>query len=452
MPRFILFVVNTNTYFSVLFNLARRFKASSFAIHIVFDGGYPTLQHDIERCRTARLDFSIRNEYGFSNNYFIRVLQLILSRGSLGKFVKSYLQTLYDIRSIKQLLQQKQPDFIALAADNVAYSTALYIKLGHTLGIKTVVFPQWLANAKEPVEFIINDDDYEVKSVYSKLIARFFPKWTFSVNGKTLLRLPAQKILLKELFGISPKLPWILHSGDADRIALESRAMKAFSRRIGLPDEQTIVTGSLELDMLCDIKKHSAILRHKLYARYGFAKSRPLVITALPPDFYTHTGGRPQSEFKNYRELLNKWIDAFKVNNPANLLVCVHPSVDKKNFSLAETAYMKLCREDLINVLPLGDLFVASVSATIQWAICVNIPTINYDVYQYDYDEYKHVAGVITVRDYHNFKTTLKHLTQRPAEIEELRKKQSKISDMWGTLDGHSFDRIQSLIDSLDKA
>jgi len=450
MSKRILFVVNTNTYFRGLFNIARKLQERSFEAHIVFDAPYPTIEQDLKLCATAKISYSTRDEFRFSKNAFIRIFQSVLQRGKLGNFFKPLIQTLHDLRSIGKLLKDYKPSLLALAADHIAYSTGIYIKLAHRLGVKSVIFPQWLANEKEPAEFIYHDPSYEIKSLWSRFIGKFFPEWVLNYKGKKLLRLPPSKIIIKKLLQISPPHPWILHSGRADCIALESKAMNMIAQNLGLPKHQTIVTGSLEHDILYTTQNSQSEFQKKLYKKYGFSESKPLIVTALPPNFLTYTGGRPQCEFKTYEELVRKWIDALDIDEKANILICVHPSVEKNLFTHEEKLNIRVCDEQLVNVLALADLFVASVSATIQWAICSNIPVINYDVYQYDYDEYKDVPGVTLINDFNSFHQTIDQLIHNPLEIHSLKNEQKKVSSLWGALDGQASDRIVQLVHSLD--
>ena len=46
----------------------------------------------------------------------------------------------------------------------------------------------------------------------------------------------------------------------------------------------------------------------------------------------------------------------------------------------------------------LSDLFIAFASSTIRWAVCCGVPTINYDVFSYNFNEYRDNVGVFDVK------------------------------------------------------
>jgi hypothetical protein len=96
--------------------------------------------------------------------------------------------------------------------------------------------------------------------------------------------------------------------------------------------------------------------------------------------------------------------------------------------------------------VPLCDLYVASVSSTIRWAIACGKPVINYDVYQYGYADYVGVAGVLLVRTRMEFRDALRKLSGDASVRDKLAERQRNDSSRWGMLDGRSGRRIVALL------
>ena len=58
---------------------------------------------------------------------------------------------------------------------------------------------------------------------------------------------------------------------------------------------------------------------------------------------------------------------------------------------------------DTARLVALSDLYLAFGSATIRWAISCGVPALNYDVFHYDYDDYKTVGGVVISNSFNRF-------------------------------------------------
>jgi len=92
---------------------------------------------------------------------------------------------------------------------------------------------------------------------------------------------------------------------------------------------------------------------------------------------------------------------------------------------------------------------VASVSATIRWAIACGIPVVNYDVYRMNYEDYNEVGGVVTVDDRMSFLSAMRRLTTDTDYYETVADLQRRSMDQWGKLDGRSGERMLKLFDSI---
>ena len=69
-----------------------------------------------------------------------------------------------------------------------------------------------------------------------------------------------------------------------------------------------------------------------------------------------------------------------------------------------------MARLNTAELVPLCDVFVASISSTIRWAIACGKPVVNYDVYRYRYTDFIGVEGVLTCEEQDEFVSVLRRL------------------------------------------
>jgi hypothetical protein len=137
------------------------------------------------------------------------------------------------------------------------------------------------------------------------------------------------------------------------------------------------------------------------------------------------------------------------VNDKFNVIVALHPSVRYDDMLYIEKWGVKISQEPTSELIPLCDLFIASISATIQWAIACGKPVLNYDVYRLrNTIYYSDIEGVITVEEKHEFHEILCRMTSDEDYLKNLESKQQNDSQKWGKLDGKAGDRIIDLLES----
>ncbi len=285
--------------------------------------------------------------------------------------------------------------------------------------------------------------------ITNRLVGRLYPKWLYTHRGRRLLRLPAAEVLAIEWFGLAPKKPWVLHSAPSDVIALESEAIRAYCQKEGLPSSRLKVVGSIHNDILFAGLMKKRRLRLALCHKLGFDARKPIILSALPPDFLYATGGRSECDFTDYRKLVEFWVKTLVGNATREVLISQHPSVKISDFKYIERWGVKISDQSIIELIPLCDIFVASISATIQWAIACGKPVINYDVYKYRYGDYDKTPGTITIEGKADFGKYLNKFIRDKKYLQRMTKRQAAVAAEWGRLDGKSGERILQLIDKL---
>jgi len=467
----VLIANHLNTYFTGLLPLALMLKQSSqFEPVVLFSRVYPTALADIITCKQQSLEVHLGKDVnkvllpeivknkimidGKHNKYEIllksplilinRVFTRIFTNGFLLEIMKIYKK----IRNIRQLIRTERISLIVLPANN-RYDFSVFVHAAHQEKIGVVLVPQFMAGPLEWAEHVKDKRSYQSKNIVNRLAGYLFPKWSLQYKGRKLLALPGAQIFAHELFGIAPPSPWVLHSGMADAVAVESDAIRSYCLKEGLPSEKIHVTGSITQDHMFRFMSDTEQKRTILNGELGFALDQPLILSALPCDMlYTN---RTECDFQEYEKLLEFWCKTISSIEGYNHVVALHPSVCFDDMKYIEKFGLKIIKESTASIIPLCDIYVASISSTIQWAIACCKPVINYDVYRYHYTDYQNAEGVITIYEQKDFLYFLKKLTSDYNYLSKITNKQLESKKNWGIIDGMASERLKKLFDSIIK-
>ena len=352
---------------------------------------------------------------------------------------------------IGDLLDAVAPKLLVLGGDMVGYDSSLYIKLAHARGVPSLIVPSTMSNGLEQAEVYITDPDYYVRGWAGQLVAALFPKWVMKHKGVRLFRCPPGRVIAMELAGVAPPQPWIFNSGFADAIAMESQAMIDYYAEAGMNDRRMVLTGTLTDDLMAARLASGQSLRERLCSELGLDPARPLVLVALPPDFLYVNGGRPQCDFQDFGALVAFWIDTCAQLKGSNCVVALHPSVDAGTMRYIERDNVRIGKWKTAEMIPACDIYVASISSTIRWAITCGKPVVNYDVYRYRYTDFLDVPGVLTTEEQVEFRAILQRLAGDAAYRKSVAALQAEKSSHWGMADGHVGDRLLSLVEHLTR-
>ncbi|HEY5944278.1 MAG TPA: hypothetical protein VIV40_02255 [Kofleriaceae bacterium] len=445
--RVALLVIHTNSYFANLLPVAKLLAASGiWEPRFLFPSWYPTVARDQERCDAEGFAWDAdADEPRRAKSSLVRGM-LARLRGTLPYVLGQHVATM---RKLSALLRRHRVALLVLPADN-RYDLAAYVKTAHGARIAAVAIPAFMAAANEWAEFVLEDPAHQLDGFANFIAGTLHPKWVRTHAGKQLIALPAAEVLAREWLGIAPARPWILHSGNVDAIAVESEAMRRYCLFEGIPARQLVLTGSMDHDRMYARLGDAVALREAMYRKLGMPPNRPLLLTALAPD-WLYGRGRKDCEFTEYRELVRFWIETLSATG-CNVVVSLHPSVKRETMEYLEQWGAKITDENVSSVIPLCDVYIACVSATIQWAIACGKPVINYDVYRFRYPDYLGVEGCLNLETRADYVAAVNRLTQDASYRAELTAKQARDAKYWGVLDGKAGERLLELFTSLSRA
>lgn len=235
--------VGTNSFFNSQFELAKGLNKLSFECIFYFDNKYPTLRADLANLEKYEFNYVLDfveswNEYSKIDSFFRKFLKSIMPifiikkivslnyvifSSCISLFLIDFYNQLKKYRRLLKLFKESNFKSTVLLADIVQYDTALIIKASKRSKVKSIILPMFAANHKEACEYLIQKKEHYISDLTFEIINKtFLSKWVLKYKNINLIRLPFYKILVKEVLGISPFNPWVVNSGFADLIALES--------------------------------------------------------------------------------------------------------------------------------------------------------------------------------------------------------------------------------------
>jgi hypothetical protein len=352
-------------------------------------------------------------------------------------------------RYLDKRLFSLKPDLVVLLEDNAEGLTGLVSHGSRRRSIPCVILPDYLPNPAEPARYYFNDPLHSADTLPGRLARRFAPEWMLEYDGKRLLRLPANAIMVQLMRGRQSPQPWILNAGYTDAILVESKASLRHYGHLGFKLEKLRVIGGAIDDMLHAIQIERDQRRQELNSKYEFDPAKPLIVCSFPPDQYT--AATEGFEFKTYGDLCRAWFEALAgVSGRTNIIVVRHPRTKASELSRYATGGVQIATETLESILPVADLYVACISTTIRWALALAIPVINYDTYRYDYGDFSKANACSEVTRFDAFREELERMLQ-PGELNRLSVVAREDANEWGSVDGKFRTRLRgSLLEICD--
>lgn len=446
----ITFVIHVDSYFTGLIELVRFLAKSGHADPtLLFPRAYPNLSKHLSVCEAEGINAV---QFVVAHDAEVRRLHSRIFHRVIGRTTSGFLNHLTALKAaskrIANHLRSHPADLLVFGGDIVGHDMALYIAEGHALGIPSAIVPGWMAGPREPAEHNFHNPQFSLARVANKLFGAAHPHWVYEHEGRKLLRLPAEHALALETLRLAPPLPWILHSGRADVIAVESEAAREYGVREGLPGDRIAVVGSRTHDIMSKVISGKVRYMKALLDELSLPEGKRLILCALPPDMISG-GGRPGCEFSDFEEMARFWMASLCSIHEANVVVSLHPSTPPEAVPFLEAYGAKISFRPVAELIPLCDLYVACISSTIQWAIACGRPVINYDAYRYRYSDYAGVEGVLVAETRDEFRAVLERLTADENFYRKVAADQAAAGPKWGILDGQAGQRILSLFQEL---
>jgi hypothetical protein len=344
------------------------------------------------------------------------------------------------------LFARLEPGILVLPEENVGYLSHVLVQQAQACGARVVVMPYTIDNPVEAAEALLQNNACIVQRSLRQAFASKHPGWVFEHKGVRLLRLPFPAAAVMQFMGGAPAYPWQNICSFADAVSVECAALLAQHEVAGVDGAKLRVTGSCALDRMAAVQQDAAALRDALLVELGLDPAKPVFLAAIPPDIFKSK--QRKVEFSNHSEVVTFWIDSLAATG-WNVVVNLHPHLKPELMQLGSHPNVRLCQRQVAELLPLCDVFVACISATIRWAIAASKPVLNHDLYRYGYEDYRSAPGVVHVKTRDEFNHEVSRLTTDAAYRGQLRLAQSTVAADWGNLDGGSGARLLALFSEL---
>jgi hypothetical protein len=373
-----------------------------------------------------------------------RVFRLVrggVSRGLFAALLRAEL-------NYRRILQRLAPHVVCLSEDIPEIFSPPFIRAARRKRIPSVILPFTIPNVLELAEDCLAKKTSWLLRLDERVAALAYPRWTMRHKGRLLLRANPGLIDALERRRLAPPNPWMTNSGYADRIAVESERMLDVYRNADFPERQLVLTGSCADDLLHAALHEKEARRVALFRELGLAQDRPMLLSSLVPDQLG--SGVPCCEFKQYDALIEFWVSTLAAwTCRMNVVLKINPRYRREQFLYLEKWGVTVAPHDTIELVPLAEIYVTSISSTLRWAVACGIPSINYDVYHYRYDDFADVAGIVHVEKKEEFSAAVARLVEDEGHRGELRRLQLSQAQRWARLDGRSTERLASLFDEL---
>ncbi len=350
-------------------------------------------------------------------------------------------------RNFNAIVARVDPDVIILPEDVVGPITPLFVKAGHRRNIPSVILPYTIANQQEAFRSLSSNPSYFLRNPANWIVAWFFPRWRMQEGAISLVRLPAPYILCQELMGTAPPDPWMMNSGYANRVLVENEAMWNYYSSSGLPTSKMVVVGAIYDDQLAAHAADKPNKRRMLDAELGFDPAKPFLLIGGCPD--QTSSCPPGFEFADMDDFCRAFAATLTpLKRDYNIAIRPHPNNPAMGVVFA-TNGIAATQRDTAELVAISDFYIAFGSATIRWAIACAVPTVNYDVFHYAYDDYKNIDGVLNLDRFDDVRVALGALSPDGTNVARLRAEIRRSAPRWGMLDGNSTVRIAAEIDAL---
>ena len=351
------------------------------------------------------------------------------------------------------MIKKSAADVIVLFEDNIGSFTRFIGAAAAHRNVPYVVLPTTIPNPREAASFFRSSKAHAASGGWpARLIARRWPQWVYDFDGYRMLRLAPADIIAMRALGVDNAKPWVLNSGQASAICAESIANRRIYELLGVEARQIATIGNLTDDALFEAHRDRENRRAALAAELGLHPDRLLLAVAFPPDQFG-APSRQGFEYGSFADLVDGWLGVLApLARSVNVVLRAHPRLDPQKLEPFEAAGCHIFRGPTEELVALADLFAASISATIRWALALGIPVVNYDCYRYRYHDYRGAKGMTLVEDQRAFACALRELCLDPAARRQPPDKANADSVNWGCIDGQFTMRFMALLRRLSRA
>lgn len=358
--------------------------------------------------------------------------------------LKYFRSTQNEIKQAKKIIADHKPDLIIAAEGTLDYKIRYFYYLQRYLPLKIIIIPYTVANWQEYFEAFKLREAWQVNSLFGSYIKIFDSKLYIEKNGEHALRVPSHCYPTLKLLGMLNKrnYPWTMNAMASNHILVDSSFTKNYFVDGGIQPEAIHIVGSSNLDNLVKSDEDKINLKKLLQSTNNYDPCKKTILCCPSPNQTPRATPGHDSYYEALGFFIREVQNSFSKN--WNVIIKLHPRTSSEELKRIEDIFgfknSSIFTSDLLSI---SHAYVSSVSATIRWALALRIPTINYDIYHFKYDDYKRSPNVHTCYEGDVFKDLLEKMNSGQIAWDS-----TEASEFWGALDGKGVDRINEYLDA----
>jgi len=297
------------------------------------------------------------------------------------------LQRQYDI--LKRIVGKRRPGSVIVRnGRNLNWEQAL-LRICHENHIPTLI---------QPISYSGDYRDLLRRRSASTFVADRFPRlrakfpdqrvWDPNRQANIFFFGAAETMALAECSMLPPN-PWIPGGGHQTLLMCESIESKERYLELGVRAQKIVVTGHPAHDEIFKSLQKKEELKRKLTSKYGLVPDKPLVLVTIPPLY--EQGSHEQQPANDEIESLCDQLRRLQ----GNCLILLHPKMPFQRYHFIQDKYgLPIAAERLQSIIAAGDIFLASFSSTINYAVLCGIPTLIFAFHGFRFNMFDHLKGV----------------------------------------------------------
>ena len=408
MYRKVLFLPSHNATFQEMLRIALFIKERNIAKPIIVIERQELLEH-IGLMEKNHLDFIILCKDGDNNSmtiistYIKKIKNLIKKQKLIKNFVIS-LKMQFELTSYfsrkkkknisfalassfnraKDILLQVQPHSVVVTGDRS--SSGLLpglLKACKEFNISSIIPP--IAYAATPESLVVLRRSRIFNADHFPVLKKKYPE-QYIYDKKTAYNIFFFPPFVTEALaenGMLPENPWVMGGGYSNFVLADGEETKERYVRLGANPDKIIITGHPSHDRLYEQYIKKSMVKEDLVQKYNLDKTKKIIILSLP-QLAEHNVYNWDIHWKEINFLCRIFS-----NVDANVLISLHPKMKYETYKFIEQQYkIYIAKEKLADILPVADIFSATFSSTVQWAVLCEIPAIVFDFYGLNYTCY----------------------------------------------------------------
>lgn len=287
------------------------------------------------------------------------------------------------------------------------YGHLKIFNLASSADLAQVIYPYSLVNEKEWILAFSKNSMMTKNSIVNRSLDLLFPEWTRSTNG-IRVRLPFRFAVLSKLTKFLTYNPWLQGANLSIPIFAPDKFTFKYLVSSGYDPAH------LHLGGVPSGKELAQARRRYLNNSKNTKTKKPLVTIALPPDQTSDTTGM------EYRGLLRALIfePCAALAENCTFAFVLHPRINGPTKDWLKSLEVKILNGSLAERIAESDIYIACASATLRIAEALAVPAIDYDIYDFGYQDFSESRVVQVASNPDELKLLVKKLLLDSAAFE----------------------------------